>query len=108
MKPLAPSFSQSRTYWQDAEVLISATPLSTGTRPDAIFTISDIRVRFSDGSRVWFSPSEPAMIKPLTPEAINASQCFEVASMSRDISWRNCVVTAGKTPVQACLDMRNS
>src|SRR5579884_372685 len=101
ISPSAPSFSMSRAYRQARAVLHSATPLSTGTRPPLTFIASSITRRFSSGSSAVFSPSDPSMTSPATPDSISASRCVAVASRSSDWSLRNCVVTAGKTPCHA-------
>ena len=89
MKPDAPASAQSRTYRTAAAVDDSATPAMTGTRPPAVRTAVATTCRFSSGANDWFSPSDPHMTSPLTPDAIRASRCRAVPSRSSDWSWRN-------------------
>ena len=61
--------------------------LKTGTRPRAVSMPQRTTARFSSGSRVWFSPSEPQTMSPLTPLAMSASKCRAVAGRSSDWSF---------------------
>ena len=58
----------SLAYRQPAAVEHSATPLRTGTRPWLVLIASSITRRFSSGSNAVFSPSEPSITKPVTPD----------------------------------------
>jgi hypothetical protein len=85
----------------------SAMPLMTGTRPRATDFAVSITAIFSCLASEQFSPTVPQTIRPDTPSRIRPSMTRAVASMSSERSSRNCVVTAGNTPLQSGFNHRS-
>ena len=81
----------------------SAMPLKTGTRPRETALPASMTATFSSLVSEQFSPTVPQTISPDTPSRIRPSMTRAVASMSNERSSRNCVVTAGNTPLQSGL-----
>src|SRR6266536_6391161 len=98
--PSRPMRAASRTMSIANADVNSAMPLNTGTRPRATAFAASITPIFSPLASEVLSPTVPQTISPDTPSRINPSMTRAVASMSREKSSRNCVVTAGKNPFQ--------